>query len=172
MIYQIVVPQFSKMLGNLQAILDKAGKYAEEKKFEVDVLLRARLAPDQFNLIQQVQVACDTAKLCAARLADKEKEAPNHPDTEHTLAEVKARLASVVSYLATFSAADFAGAAERRITQPRWKGRTLSGEEFLIQHALPNLYFHMTTAYAILRHNGVPVGKADYLGALPYKEQG
>ena len=172
MIYQVVVSQFSKMLNNLQSILDKAGHYAEENKFEVDVLLNARLAPNQFNLIQQVQLACDTAKLCAARLADKEKDAPNHPDTERTLADVKARLARVVSYLASFSADDFAGAAERRITQPRWKGKTLSGEEFLIQHALPNLYFHMTTAYAILRHNGVPVGKADYLGALPYKEQG
>lgn len=170
MIYPIVVPQFSKMLGNLAAILDKAAKYAEEKNFEVDVLLQARLAPDQFNLIRQIQIACDTAKLGAAKLAGKEQEAPNHPDTEKTLPELNARLASVIAYLGTFSTSDFAGAAERRITQPRWKGKSLSGEEFLIQHAIPNLYFHVTTAYAILRHNGVPVGKGDYLGALPYKE--
>ena len=170
MIYPIVVPQFSKMLGNLQAFLDKASKYAEEKKFEVDVLLQSRLAPDQFNLIRQVQIACDTAKLGAAKLAGKEESAPAHPDTETTLPELIARVASVVAYLGTFSSSDFAGAAERRITQPRWKGKSLSGEEFLVQHALPNMYFHVTTAYAILRHNGVPLGKGDYLGAMPYRE--
>ena len=170
MIYEIVVLQFSKMLGNLQAILDKAAAHAEAKKFDMSVLLQARLAPDQFSLIQQVQVACDTAKLGAARLADKEQSAPSHPDTEQTLAEIKARIQSVRTYLGTFSAADFALAADRRITQPRWKGKSLSGAEFLAQHALPNLYFHVTTAYAILRHNGVEVGKKDFLGELPYRE--
>lgn len=170
MIYQIVVRQFSKMLGNLLLILDKAAVHAEAKKFDMDVLLQARLAPDQFNLIRQAQVACDTAKLGAARLADKEKNAPSHPDTEQTLAEVKARIQSVIDYLGTFSEADFAGAEERRITQPRWNGKSLSGEEFLLQHAIPNLYFHVTTVYAILRHNGVDVGKKDYLGELPFRD--
>lgn len=170
MIYPLVVLQFRKILGNLLALLEKAQVYAEAKKFDLEVLLQARLAPDQFNLIRQVQVACDTAKLGAARLADKEQEAPSHPDTEQSLAEVKARIQSVMAYLGTFSAADFAGAAERRITQPRWKGKSLSGEEFLLQHAVPNLYFHVTTAYAILRHNGVDVGKKDFLGDLPYKD--
>jgi hypothetical protein len=170
MIYQIIVPQFGKMLGNLGAILDKAAAHAEAKGFDVDVLLQARLAPDQFNLIRQVQVACDTAKLACARLADKEKEAPNHPDTERSLSELKVRVQSVIAYLGNFSQADFDGASDRRITQPRWKGKSLSGEEFLLQHAIPNLYFHVTAAYAILRHNGVEVGKNDYLGALPYKE--
>lgn len=170
MIYQIVVRQFSKMLGNLLLILDKAAVHAEAKKFDMDVLLQARLAPDQFNLIRQAQVACDTAKLGAARLADKEKNAPSHPDTEQTLAEVRARIQSVIDYLGTFSEADFAGAEERRITQPRWNGKSLSGEEFLLQHAIPNLYFHVTTVYAILRHNGVDVGKKDYLGELPFRD--
>lgn len=170
MIYRIVVRQFSKMLGNLLLILDKAAVHAEAKKFDMDVLLQARLAPDQFNLIRQAQVACDTAKLGAARLADKEKSAPSHPDTEQTLAEVKARIQSVIDYLGTFSEADFAGAEERRITQPRWNGKSLSGEEFLLQHAIPNLYFHVTTVYAILRHNGVDVGKKDYLGELPFRD--
>lgn len=169
MIYNTVV-QFSKTLGNLLAILDKASAHAEAKKFDLAVLLQARLAPDQFNLIQQVQVACDTAKLGAARLADKEQSAPSHPDTEQTLPEIKARIQSVMAYLRTFSAADFAGAAERRITTPRWKGKSLSGEEFLTQHAAPNFYFHVTTAYAILRHNGIDVGKKDFLGELPYRE--
>ena len=170
MIYQIVVGQFSKTLGNLLGILEKAAAHAEVKGFDMEVLLQARLAPDQFNLIRQAQIACDTAKLGAARLADKEKDAPSHPDNEQTLAEVKARIQSVIDYLATFSEADFSGAAKRRITQPRWDGKTLSGEEFLIQHAIPNLYFHATTLYAILRHNGVDVGKKDYLGELPFKD--
>lgn len=169
MFHPIVVTQFSKMLGNLQAILDKAAAHAEAKKFDMDVLLHARLSPDQFNLIRQVQVACDTAKLAAARLAGKEQDAPAHADTEKTLADLKARLQSVIAYLGTFTAQDFADAAQRRITQPRWEGKSLSGEEFLVQHAIPNLYFHVTTAYAILRHNGVEVGKRDFLGALPYQ---
>ena len=168
MIYQVAVPQFTKMLGNLLAIIDAAAKHADEKKFEVGVLLQSRLAPDQFNLIRQVQIACDTAKNCAAKLAGKD--APSYEDTEQTLAEVKARIEKTMSYLRTFSAESFSGAPARRISQPRWQGKTLSGEEFLVQHAIPNFYFHVTTAYAILRHNGVSLGKKDYLGELPYKE--
>ena len=170
MIHTVVVTQFSKMLNNLLAILGEAEKFAAEKKFDAANLINARLSPDQFNLVQQIRTACDTAKLGAARLAGKEASAPSHPDTEQTLAEIKARVHSVVSYLASFSAADFAGADERRITTPRWAGKSLSGAEFLIQHAVPNMYFHVTTAYAILRHNGVEVGKKDFLGALPYRD--
>ena len=170
MIYKTVIPQFSKMLGNLSHILDKAAAHAQENKFEMGVLLQARLSPDQFSLMRQIQVACDTAKLAAARLADKEKDAPEHADTEQTLNDIKVRINNVIAYLGSFSESDFEGAAKRRITQPRWKGKTLSGEEFLLQHAVPNLYFHVTTSYAILRHNGVDVGKKDFLGELPYKE--
>ena len=170
MIHTLVVSQFSKMLGNLLAILNEAEKYAGEKKFDVAVLLQARLAPDQFNLIKQVQIACDTAKLGAARLADAEKDAPVQADTEATLGEIKARIESTVAYLQGFTTQSFAGAAERRITQPRWNGKSLSGEEFLVQHVIPNFYFHVTTTYAILRHNGVPVGKRNYLGDMPYRE--
>ena len=170
MIHTLVVSQFSKMLGNLVAILNEAEKYAGEKKFDVAVLLQARLAPDQFNLIKQVQIACDTAKLGAARLAGTEKDAPVQADTEATLGEIKARIESTVAYLKGFTAQSFAGAAERRITQPRWNGKSLSGEEFLVQHVIPNFYFHVTTTYAILRHNGVPVGKRNYLGDMPYRD--
>ena len=170
MIYEFVVPQFTKMLGNLLAILDEAEKYAGEKQFEVGVLLQSRLAPDQFSLMLQLQVACDTAKLGTARLTDTEKDAPVHADTEQTLSEVKARIESVISYLRRFSPEDFATAAQRRISQPRWKGKTLSGQEFLVQHVIPNFYFHVTTAYAILRHNGIGVGKKNYLGDLPFRE--
>jgi len=169
MIHKIVVSQFTKMLGNLSAILDKAAVFAEPKKIDMEVLLNARLAPDQFNLLRQIQIACDTANLGAARLTGKEATTPSFPDTEKTLAEVKARIASTIEILRKLTEADFAQSATRRISQPRWEGKTLSGEEFLIQHVLPNFYFHITTAYAILRHNGVDVGKKDYLGAMPYR---
>jgi hypothetical protein len=168
MFYEIIVGQFSKSLNNLDKILDKAQSFAEAKKIEVDVLLNSRLAPDQFNLIRQVQIACDTAKMAAARLSGKE--APAHEDNEKTLSELKERIAKVTSYLATYSKKDFDGAQERHISQPRWEGKYLTGFEFFTQHAIPNLYFHVTTAYSILRHNGVPVGKKDYLGEMPYKK--
>lgn len=169
MFYDLTVVQFSKALKNLSAILDKGAAYADAKKFDVSVLLNARLAPDQFNLIRQVQIACDTAKLGVARLIGKVDAAPVHADNETTLAELQARIQAVLDYLASVKPEDFAGAAERQISQPRWEGKYLNGTEFAIQHAIPNIYFHITTAYAILRHNGVDVGKKDYLGPLPYK---
>jgi len=168
MLFAITVTQYRKTLDNLAACLDKAVQYAELKKFDVEVLLNSRLAPDQFNLIRQVQIACDTAKFGAARLCGKE--APSHPDTEKTLPELQARIKTVQSYLASFTEADFAGAEDRHISQPRWEGKYLTGMEFAIQHSIPNLFFHVTTAYAILRHNGVDVGKKDFLGAMPYKQ--
>lgn len=155
------------MLENLSVILGKAALHAETKKFDVDVLLNSRLAPDQFNLIRQVQIACDTAKFGAARLCGKE--APSHPDTETSLIELQVRIKTVQDYLASFTEADFAGAEERHISQPRWEGKYLTGVEFAIQHSVPNLYFHITTAYSILRHNGVDVGKKNFLGAMEYK---
>lgn len=170
MLHTIVIYQFSKMLGNLVNILDKADAHAQAKKFDTEVLLQARLSPDQFTLMRQIQVACDTAKLAGARLTDREQDAPKHTDTETSAAQAKARIQSVIDFLQALKASDFDGAATRRISQPRWKSKSLSGEEFLIQHAMPNLYFHVTTAYAILRHNGVEVGKMDFLGALPFNE--
>lgn len=169
MLYDLTVIQFSKMLKNLTAILSKAELAAEAKKYDVSVLLNARLAPDQFNLIRQAQIACDTAKLGVARLAGVVDSAPKHDDSETTLAELKTRIAQTLDYLISFKAADFVEAGERHITQPRWEGKYMTGHEFVIQHAIPNLYFHITTAYAILRHNGVDVGKKNYLGELPYK---
>lgn len=167
MLYELTAVQFAKTLGNLNLMLDKAAAYAESKKFNVDVLLNSRLAPDQFHLIRQVQIACDTAKLGAARLTGKT--APVHADDETTLVQLKRRIDEVIAYLNTFTPEDFAGAAEIRVSQPRWEGKYLTGFEFAIQHAIPNIYFHVTTAYAILRHNGVDLGKKDYLGAMPYK---
>jgi len=149
-------------------MMDKAAQNSVERKFEMDVLLNSRLAPDQFNFIRQVQIACDTAKFYAARMTGKE--APVNEDTEKTLPELKARIETVIGYLNSFKAEDFKGAEERKISQPRWEGKYLTGFEFATQHAIPNVYFHVATAYAILRHNGVPVGKKDFLGEMPYKK--
>lgn len=167
MLHQLTIVQFTKMLGNLNSILEKAASFAESKKIDVEVLLNSRLAPDQFPLRRQVQIACDSAKLGVSRLTAKP--APNHEDGEQTLAELTARIDDVIAYLQTITVDDFADAAERHISQPRWEGKYLTGTEFAIEHAIPNVYFHITTAYAILRHNGVNLGKKDYLGAMPYK---
>ena len=168
LLFEMTVPQFSKTLRNLLVILEKSAGHAESKKFETEVLLNSRLAPDQFNLIKQVQIACDTAKLCASRLSGKD--APVHEDKEKTLADVKNRIQQVINYLGTFSSSDFSEAATKKITQPRWEGKWLTGKDYVVHHAIPNLYFHVTTAYSILRHNGVEVGKKDYLGELPFQK--
>ena len=167
MFFEISVIQFKKVLNNLSTCLEKAEAFAETKKFETTVLAESRLAPDQFNFIRQVQIACDTAKLGVSRLTGKE--APTHPDNEKTFAELKARIKSTVAYLDTVTAKDFAESGSKKITHQRWEGY-LTGEDFAIQHMIPNFYFHVTTAYAILRHNGVDLGKKDYLGALPFKK--
>lgn len=165
--YSSIIPAAIRALTQLNACLDKAALQAEAKKFAFEVLLQSRLAPDQFPLVRQIQIACDTAKLGAARLCGQE--APVHEDTETTLAEVKARIESVLQYLAGLTPEDFQGAEERKITQPRWGAEWLTGQDYAQCHLLPNLYFHVTTAYAILRHNGVDVGKKDYLGPMPFK---
>lgn len=167
MLYEMTIPPFTKSLRNLSAIINKGEVYAGTKKFEMSVLLNSRLAPDQFNLIKQIQIACDSAKLCASRLTGKE--APKHEDNETTWPELKKRIDEVVSYLNTFSPKDFEGAEAKKITQPRWEGKWLTGQDYVLHHAIPNVYFHVTTAYSILRHNGVEIGKKDYLGELPYK---
>jgi hypothetical protein len=168
MLYDLTVPQFTKMLRNLDTLLAKGLAYSETKKFEVGVLLQSRLAPDQFNLLRQVQIATDTMKMGLARLTGKD--APKHEDKETTLEELRVRLQEVIGYMGSITAKDLQGAEEKRITTPRWEGKTLSGYEFAVQHMIPNAYFHITTAYSILRHNGVDIGKKDYLGELPFKK--
>jgi hypothetical protein len=128
------------------------------------VFLGLRLAPDQFAFARQVQAACDTVKLAAARLAGKE--APSHPDTEQTLDDLRAHVRTLLSYLDGFSEKDFEGAATRVVTTPRWEGKVMTGADYFLEHAVPNFFFHITHAYAILRHNGVSLGKRDYLGTL------
>ncbi len=168
MLFEITVPQSIKMLKNLSTILGKAATHAETKKFDVQVLLNSRLAPDQFPLLKQIQIVTDTAKLSASRLTGKD--APVHDDKETTLLELTSRVDSVIHYLSQFSVNDFVGAEDKKISQPRWEGKYLTGFEFAVQHAMPNLYFHISTAYSILRHNGVEIGKKDYLGEMPFKK--
>jgi uncharacterized protein len=168
MLYELTVPQFTKMLTNLNLILTKAAAHADSKKFEMEVLLHSRLAPDQFPLAKQIQIACDSAKLCVARLTGKD--APVHDDKETSYSQLKKRNEEVISFLRAFKTSDFAQAEQKQITQPRWEGKYLSATEYTLEHAIPNVYFHITTAYAILRHNGVEIGKKDYLGDLPYKK--
>lgn len=163
MYYQII-SHMKKGLGQLDHCLTKAAAYAATKGFDGNVFVTSRLAPDQFALARQVQIACDTVKLASARLTGKD--APKHDDHEKTLDELKARIASVVAWLDQLTPDDFAGAADRVVTQPRWEGKVMSGADYFVEHALPNFYFHLTTTYAILRHNGVDLGKRDYLGPL------
>ncbi len=162
--YFETVRQMKKQLGQLDKWLDAAAAYATTRSFEPNLFMTLRLAPDQFAFARQVQAVCDTVKLATSRLTGKD--APKHDDTEQTLEDLRARVRSVIAYLDGFAAADFEGAADRVITQPRWEGKVMSGADYFLEHALPNFYFHLTHAYAILRHNGVPVGKRDYLGAL------
>jgi uncharacterized protein len=162
--YIQIVAQMKKQLGQLDKWLEAAAGHAATKKFEPAQFLGARLVVDQFAFARQVQTACDTAKLAAARLTGKD--APKQDDTEATLDELRARVQSTIAYLDTFSAGDFESAATRSISQPRWEGKTMAGSDYFIEHALPNFYFHLTTAYAILRANGVAIGKRDYLGPL------
>lgn len=162
--YYEMFRQMKKMLSQLDHCLEVAETTAKEKSFDPNLFVGFRLAPDQFALARQVQIACDTAKLGASRLTGKE--APAHADTEQTVAELRARIHAVVTYLDGFSAQDFAKSATVTVSQPRWEGKTMTGADYFLEHVVPNFFFHVTTTYAILRHNGVPVGKRDYLGAL------
>ncbi len=166
-IYELAVPQMMKMLRNLDAWLGAAVGLAEKKKFDVNVLVKARLAPDQFALDKQVQTACDNAKFIAGRLTGKEW--PSHADTETTVPELRARIATTLGFLETFKPEDFVGAEERKISLPWMEGKWMRGDEYVTQFALANFYFHITTAYGILRHNGVDLGKREFIGGVPMR---
>jgi hypothetical protein len=156
--------EMKKILGQMLTWLDAADAHAKEKKFDSRTYLALRLAPDQLAFASQVQIACDTTKLGASRLTGKD--APSQPDTEATLDELRARIKSAMAYLDGFSAKDFEGAATRVVSTPRWEGRVMTGEDYFLEHVTPNFFFHAAHAYAILRHNGVNLGKKDYLGPL------
>ncbi len=161
--YQASVPVFIRMLDNLAAILEKAAAHAEARKIDPAVLVSSRLYPDMFPLSKQVQIATDAAKGGAARLAQLEP--PAFEDNEATFADLVARTRRTTDYLRTLKPGQIDGSEDRTVT---WKTRTatksMQGMPYLLNHVMPNLYFHITTAYAILRHNGVEIGKGDFLG--------
>jgi len=164
---QASLPVFEIGLNALSAVLDKAEAYATAKKVDSAVLLRWRLAPDMFDLVRQVLIAADQAKNGSSRLAGVE--APRYEDNETTVEQLKARLAKTVTYLKTLDRAKIDASADREITFPLGptnKGH-MKGDDYLNHFVLPNFYFHLTAAYAILRHCGVDIGKRDFLGAIP-----
>ncbi|HEX9687222.1 MAG TPA: DUF1993 domain-containing protein [Burkholderiales bacterium] len=161
--YQASAPRFANTLKNLSAILDKAQAHADAKKLDPKVLTAARLYPDMFPMSRQVQSACDTAKGAVARLAGVE--VPAHEDTEQTLEELKARIAKTITFIQSIQPARIDGSEEREVVLKFRSGEVkFKGMQYLLGHALPNFYFHVTTAYNILRHNGVEIGKRDYIG--------
>ena len=156
-------PIYLTMLGNLSKWLDKAVTHAQSRKFDPDTLLTSRLAPDMLSLAKQVQIACDTAKFGIARLAGIE--APKFDDTETTIAQLQQRIAATIAYVQSVPASAVDGSEDKPVSVPV-RGRDplqFTGEQYLQRFALPNFFFHVTTAYALLRHNGVELGKADYL---------
>ena len=161
--YQASVPVFIRTLNNLVGILEKGAKYAETKKIDPSVLVNSRLSPDMFPLFKQVQIASDIAKRGAAQLAGVE--APKFEDNETTFPELIDRIQKTISYLDTFKSEQIDGSEEKTITlQMRDNTLSFQGMPFLLYFVLPNVYFHVTTAYDILRHCGVEVGKQDFLG--------
>lgn len=163
--YQASIPVFVRQLSNLSVILKKGEEHALAKKIEPEVFINARLAPDMFPLSRQIQIATDGVKGAAARLAGVE--VPSYPDTEKTFPELQARIAKTIEFAKTFSAKQIDGTEEKKIVlKIRDREINFLGQAYLLNFVLPNLYFHMTTAYAILRHNGVDVGKKDFLGGM------
>jgi uncharacterized protein len=162
-IYDQVVPVMQRMLKSLSGILEKAESYAQARKIEPAVLLQARLYPDMFALIRQIQIATDFTKATPARLAGLE--VPSWEDNEQSFADLQARIARAQDFLSGFKREHFAGAETRQIeVKTRLRNLSFKGQDYLLSFALPNFYFHLATAYGILRHNGVEIGKVDFLG--------
>jgi hypothetical protein len=172
-LYNTTIPPMTKALKNLSSILDKLASHAAGKQLEwmpagmqEDALLQSRLIADQFPFIRQVQVACDNGKGGAARLAGVD--APKFEDNEKTVAELKARIDKTIEFMATITADQVVGQEERKVSLPYWKDKEMTAFGYATEYLMPNFYFHVTTAYSILRKNGVDLGKADYMGTLPF----
>ncbi len=174
-LYTITVPVMAKALTALDKILDKLNAHAETKatknrpgSVHAEALLNDRLVFDQFPFITQLRIACDNAKGCAGRLA--EVEIPKFEDTEKTVAELKARIEKTLAFIKTIKSEQIIGKENIKISLPYWNGKSTTGFEYVTEYILPNFFFHVTTAYAILRKNGVSLGKSDYIGGLPLKD--
>ena len=163
--YQASVPRIINMLGNLSRIIEKAQAHADAKKIDPAAIIDFRLYPDMFSLCRQVQIATDTAKSVVARLAGAD--IPAYEDNERSFDDLKARIAKTIAFVETFKPAQIDGTEDKDIVTKRGDKEThYKGIQFLLNHAMPNVYFHVTTAYNILRHNGVEIGKRDYLGTV------
>ncbi|WP_213774103.1 DUF1993 domain-containing protein [Bradyrhizobium sp. dw_78] len=162
--YDAAVPAYLQILGSLSGLLARAEAHCEAKNIQPEVLLGARLYPDMLPLSKQIQLACDFAAKGCARLTHSD--VPTTPDTEKSFAELRQRLAKTIDYVKTFKPAQFDGADSRDVTFPTGpdKNLTLKGQQFLTSFSFPNFYFHAATAHGILRHNGVEIGKRDFLG--------
>lgn len=163
--YQASIPSLIRVLTNLAAIIDKAAAHAAARRIDEAAFLQSRLFPDMYPFSKQVQIATDMAKGCAARLAGQEP--PHYPDNESSFAELRARVQTTIDFLGSFNPAQIDGSEERHISLPSRHGtREFNGRNYLLQFVLPNVYFHVTTAYNLLRHGGVEIGKQDYLGNI------
>jgi uncharacterized protein len=162
--YDVTVPMFSKNLKNLKAFLQKGVAHAAEMGVSEADFLNSRLSPDMFPLIKQVQIATDNAKGVATRLTGVDP--LKIEDTETTLSELCARIDTVLGFLSTFTKEQFADAATKQITLPYFEGKYFTGDTYVVEFAIPNFFFHVSMAYAIIRASGVPLGKGDYLGVL------
>lgn len=174
-LYSITLPPMMKALGALSKILDKAAAHAATKATErrpaavhEEALLGDRVIFDQFDLKRQIQAVCGEAKGGAARLS--ETELPSHPDTETTIPELKARIEKTLDFLKSITPEQVVGKEDGKISLPYWPGKYLTGFEYATEYLLPNFYFHLSTAYAVIRKNGVDIGKTDYIGGLPLKD--
>ena len=163
-LYELCIPQFKKMLGNLDRWLEAAVANGDRRKFDPNVLLASRLAPDMFPLARQIGSACDTAKFTPARITGKD--APKHADNEQTIDELRTRIRDVIAYLDGYRPHDLEGTDAKVIAPPSLRGKSIVVKDYVLEMQLPNFYFHVCTAYAILRHNGVELGKTDFLGSL------
>lgn len=167
--YYLAIRQFARTLESLDVILGKAEAYAAERQFDVNNLFSARLAPDMLPFVAQIRIACDSAKAAGALLSGKP--APQHADDETTFEQLHGRIAKCLGFLNQLEEADFAATdPDKPITAPGRSGKQLRAADLLWARQIPNFYFHVSMAYALLRQAGVPVGKRDYLGALPFVE--
>lgn len=167
--YDIVVPEFSKLLEAMKGYFSRAAQHAETKKYDVNTLLTARLAPDQWNLAKQVQSTCFLAEECVSRAAGKPT--PQYPNDEKNVTELLGRIDKAITYLRGFKKADFQGWEERPMDIFFAPGKYLPGAQYVTQMGIPNVYFHLMTVYSILRHNGVDLGKMDYLGPIQFQDK-
>ena len=167
-LYDVTVPHFARLLRNIDKWLDKAEAHAKAKNFDANLYLGFRLAPDQFAFVRQIQIATDSVKGGLARVTGKEAPAASD-NKEATIADLRVRLNNTIAHLETYSAKDFEGIESRKVAQPGQQGKVALATDHLFEHVLPTFFFHVNHTYAILRHNGVDLGKADYLG--PRKTQ-